>query len=70
MRHMRLEAAHLAHILLAAHGVDHAARTQEQTGLEKGVGKKMKDRRAEGAQADGEKHVTQLAHRRIGQELF
>jgi hypothetical protein len=51
---MRLEPAHLAHILFAAEGVNHAARSQEQTSLKKRMGENMKDRRAESAQADGD----------------
>ena len=35
LRHMRFEPAHFAHILFAAEGVNHAARAQKQTRLEK-----------------------------------
>src|SRR5678809_578712 len=60
--HVRLEPAHLAHVLLAAESVNNAARTEEQAGFEERMGKDMEDRRAEGTHADGEKHVAQLAH--------
>jgi hypothetical protein len=35
--------AHLSHVLLAAHGVDDAAGTEKQTGLEKSVGEKKEE---------------------------
>ena len=43
------EPAHLAHVLLVMHGVDHGARAEEQQRLEEGVGEQVEHRRAVGA---------------------
>src|SRR6266849_9242138 len=43
------EPAHLAHILLSTHGVNHATRAKEQTCLEEGMSHKMEDRGGIGA---------------------
>ena len=64
-----LETAHFAHVLFAAEGMNDAAGAEKQTGFEKSMGKHMEDRRAVSAEANGQKHVAQLADRRIGQEL-
>src|SRR5262245_18467829 len=47
------ETAHLAHVLFAAQGVNHAAGAQEKTCLEKRVSKKMTDRGTESPDTDG-----------------
>ena len=44
-------AAVITHVLLVVHGVDHAARAEEQQRLEEGVGEQVEHRRAVGADA-------------------
>ena len=60
------EAAVITHVLLVVHGVDDAARAEEQKRLEKGVREKVEHRRAVSADAGGEEHVAELRASRIG----
>ena len=64
---LRLEAAHVPHVLLARHRVDDRARAEEEERLEEGVGEDVEDPGAEGAHAAGQEHVAELADRRVGQ---
>ena len=64
------QAAHVAHVLFAAHGVHHAAGAEEEQRLEKGVGHQVKDARAERAHAAAQEHVAELADGGIGQNLL
>ena len=41
------QAAHLAHVLLAAHGVDHAARREEEQALEERVRHQVENARGD-----------------------
>ena len=59
------ERAVVTHVLLVVHGVDDAARAEEQQRLEEGVGEQMEHRRAVGADARGEEHVAELRAGRI-----
>ena len=43
--------AHLLHVLLPVHAVDHAAAAEEEQGLEEGVGDQVEDRRTTQAPA-------------------
>src|SRR5882724_4614559 len=65
-----VEAAHFADVLLAGHGVDNAARAEEQEGFEEGVGHKVKNSGGEGAYTEGEEHVTELADGGIGENFL
>src|SRR3954453_11477110 len=62
-RHVRLEATHFTHVLLAAQSMDDAAGAEKQTGFEKRMGKDMKESGAECSYTYGEKHVAQLTDR-------
>ena len=64
--HLRAHPAHITHVLFMMQAVDHAARAQEQQRLEEGMGEQVEHRRAIGANAGGEEHVTQLRTGGIG----
>ena len=55
---LSFSAAHAAHILFAAHGVNHRSRTEEEQGLEKCVREQMEHRHPVSAHAQRQKHVT------------
>src|SRR5580704_919615 len=57
------QTAHLAHVLLAAHGVNDAASSKEEKRFEEGVSHQMEDPRRKRAYAAGQEHVAQLADR-------
>ena len=57
---VRIKAAHLAHVLFIGHGMDDGTGTEEQQGLEKGVGEEMENADTIGAHAHGNEHVTEL----------
>jgi hypothetical protein len=65
-----VEPAHLADVLLAAHGVDDRAGAEEQQRLEEGVRHQMEDRRPERSNSRRQHHVPQLRHRRVRQHLL
>ena len=64
------EPAHLADVLLAAQRVDHAARAEEQAGLEERVRVQVEDRHAVGADAQRDEHEAELRDRRVGEHLL
>ena len=64
------QAAHVAHVLLAAHGVDHAAGREEEQALEEGVGHQVEDARGIGADAAAEEHVAKLRNSGVGENFF
>src|SRR3990170_1151802 len=66
--HMRVEPAHLPHILFIGHGVYNATGAEEEKALEKGVGHEMEYAGRVGAHAHGRKHVAELAHGGVGQD--
>src|ERR1700720_4323410 len=59
------EAAHAAHVLLAAHRMDDRPAAQEQQPLEEGMREEVKDCGAVGRDAGGGEHVAELAASRI-----
>ena len=67
---MLLEAAHPAHVLLAAQGVDDAAGGQEEQALEEGVGHQVEQARGVGPDAAADEHVADLGDGRIGQDAL
>jgi hypothetical protein len=62
--------AHLAHVLLAGHGVDHAAGTKEQQRLEESVRHQWKMPAQNAPTPQRQEHVSQLADRRIRQHAL
>ncbi len=69
-RHLGLEPAHLAHVLLARHAVDDRAGAEEQQRLEEGVGHQVEDAGREGADPAAQEHVAELADRRVGEHAL
>ena len=66
-RHQLAERAHLAHVLLVVHAVDHRAGAEEQQRLEEGVRHHVEDGGDVGARPDREEHVAELRHGRVGE---
>ena len=62
-----MQVAHVAHVLLAAHRVNHRSGPKEQQSLEEGVCEHVKDARRKCADAQRQEHVAQLRHRGVGQ---
>ena len=62
--------AHLPHILLMVHPVNHRAGAEEQQGLEEGVGEQMEHGGLVGTDARREEHVAELRTGRIGDHPF
>ena len=62
--------AHLAHVLLAAHRMDHRARSEEQAGLEERMRHQVKDARGVRADADADEHVAELADGPVREHLL
>ena len=69
-RNLAPQRAHLAHVLLAGHRVDHAARTEEEQRLEERVGHQVENAGGERAHAQRQEHVAELADRGIGQHAL
>ena len=69
-RNALAQAAHAPHILLAAHGMDHAAGAEKEQSFEEGVSHQMKDAGAKRPYAASQEHVAQLADGRIGENFF
>ena len=63
LRHVFPQAAHLAHVLLAAAAVNHRPGAEEETCFEEGVRHEVEDRCGERADAGAEKHVAELRDR-------
>src|SRR5208283_4426566 len=64
-RHFVAQAAHLAHVLLAAHRMNHRAGAEEQASLEERMRHQMEDRSRVRANAERREHVAKLAHGRV-----
>src|SRR6202171_3987424 len=62
--------AHFPDVLLAPEGVDHAAGTEEEAGLEKRMRVEMKDRHAVRPHTQRHEHEAELRDRRIRQHLL
>ena len=69
-REFLAQSAHVAHILLAVAGVDHAARAEEEQRFEERVRHQVPDAGGEGADADAEEHVAELRNRGVGENLL
>ncbi len=64
------QAAHVAHVLLAADGVNHRASGQEQQSLEERVRHQVEDPGGECRHAAGHEHVAELRDRRVGENFL
>ncbi len=64
------QAAHLAQVLFAGKSVDHAAGSEEEKGLEEGVGHHVEDSCGEGSRAEADEHVAELRDGRVGEDLL
>ena len=71
-RHDLAQPAEAAHVHLVVHAVHDRAGAEEQAGLEEAVGEQVHDaeRVAGRAEPDGQDHVADLAHGRVGQHLL
>ena len=64
------QAAHVAHVLLAAERVDDGAGGEEEQRLEEGVGDQVEDAGGVGADAAGEEHVAELRDGGVGEDAL
>ena len=64
------QAAHAAHVLLAAHGVNHRARAQEEQRLEERMRHQVEDSGGVRGHAAGQEHVSQLRNRGVSQNAL
>ena len=64
------QAAHLAHVLLARHRVDHRARAEEHEALEEAVREQVEDAGHPGARPERQEHEAQRRDRGVGDHLL
>ena len=64
------QAAHLAHVLLAAEGVNDGAGGEEEQRLEEGVGDEVEDGGGVGRDAAAEEHVAELRDGGVGEHAL
>src|SRR5260370_42524158 len=64
------EAAHAIHVLLAAHGVNDAAGSQEEQSLEESVGHEVKNAGGKRGDSAGQEHVAELADGGISEDAL
>ena len=62
--------AHLPDVLLARHGMDDGTGREKEQGFEVGMGRQVEDGGRIGADPTGQEHVSELAHRGIGQHAL
>ena len=70
VRHVLLETAHAAHVLLVVHAVNHAAGAEEHQRFEERVRHHVKDADHERAHAASHEHETKLGYGRVGQDFL
>ncbi len=64
------EIAHIAHVLLAAHRVNHCARAEEKQGLEERVREDVEHGGGKGSDAEREEHVAELRNCGVGEHAL
>ena len=69
-RHLLLQTTHVTDAQLPVQAVHDGPRTEEQQGLEEGVGHEVEDSRRKGADADADDHVADLGDRRVREDLL
>ncbi len=68
--HVGRQAAHPLDVVLPVQGQDHRSRSQEQEGLEEGMGDEMKHRGSIGPEARRQEHEAQLGNGGVGEDLL
>src|SRR5216684_6885950 len=68
--HLVAQRTHLAHVLLAAHGMDDGTRAKEQASLEERMRHQVEDASGVCAHADADENIDELADRRIGEDFL
>src|SRR5438876_5944231 len=64
------EATHVAHVLLASHRVNDGARSEEEQRFEESMRHEVKNARTESPDSASQKHVAELADRRVGENFL
>jgi hypothetical protein len=67
---LAVQRAHVLHLLLAAHGVNHRAGSEEEQRLEERVGEDVEDARGKCSDAERQEHVAELRDRRVRQHAL
>src|SRR5581483_3309566 len=69
-RDAAMEIAHVAHVLLTAHGVNDRASAEEEQGFETSMGENVEDTSSECTHTQGEEHVSKLGDGGVSQHAL